>query len=124
MWKEHPESASFEIGCVSEFRKPITFQFYEDEIVEEVISRFEKFVVSTRKKRAPLNEKHAEWLILFQFKGLSAAKIRSATHATVGSNEDPSAIQKGYASVACRLGIELRDSPARVRNRPEKEHSK
>jgi hypothetical protein len=117
-WTKHPAMRGFDPGVVAEWTGD-QIQFSWDPSLEsgptflKRVREQVRLVMNSRTDKSPdpLNLRHAEWLVLYQFAGLSPAQIQEGDAGKgrfVGTPEDSSVIRKGCKAVADRLGIPLR----------------
>jgi hypothetical protein len=128
-WTNHPAMRGFDPGATAEWTgEPVQFSWDPSlESAPAFLKRVREQVKTvadsrTDKSPDPLNRRHAEWLILYQFAGLSPRQIQQRDAGMgrfAGTPEDASVIRKGYKAVADRLGIPLR-KPNRGRARDRK----
>ena len=118
-WAENPTAARGFLGFGSqlEYSEEICFCWEPKlETAAAFLSRVERQVralsASAAKCPLPLSDAHAEWLCLYQFRGLSPGDIQKWVTKnrddSRGTTEDASVIRKGYTSAAKRLGIQPR----------------
>jgi hypothetical protein len=130
-WKAQPELKGFAFNASAEFTREDRFEFVRDrdlETLSDFLKRVDAEIRATYEEAAgaeksphSLNTEHAEWLALFQFAGLSPARIQryeadrkhprgriARPSDNRGHDTDASIIRKGYTQAAEQLRIPLR----------------